>query len=524
MPAAPDVSQPGYGTDEMSVRSGVPLTPLSKDVAPQYLESYGYRASSPTVWKQPMSVDGQSLQITVHSSSIMLGHVWYLVRFTITVDTSTCKQWTVPRRLCHFREGLHAHVVHGLPKAVRAKYFRAAPFALRGGLPGTGKRLRAWCEALAVVINEGQVSPALVARCLRWGEREKCKTWSLVGMGREGTGTSREGTGVSARREGTWASREGTWASREGSFVSREGALASREGSLASREGGLATRESSLESRASMRTQRGTAIPLGGYDFSSSGEATMRFGTPLPPIPRAAVPKYLESFGYVTSDPEQWVKPSTSTIWPKLSFTAGHRFEMLAQTWYCVHVSISTSGSDSSHLESKKETSWTVPRRHCHFQDGLLDYVKSLPSAVSKEHFRGTPFAHLDGIPGTAGRLNGWCAALSAVINSGQAPPYFVALCLRWAEHPTVVPWGRAVPHQDMGVEGKLMIVIRHGEADQEVVVDDRSMEVPLQLDEPPQTTASDSKASEDLLIKSKEEDIIRVLALREPTAPDVDV
>jgi len=75
-----------------------------------------------------------------------------------------------------------------------------------------------------------------------------------------------------------------------------------------------------------------------------------------------------------------------------------------------------------------------------------------------------------------------------------------------------------------MGVGGKLMIVIRHAEADQEVVVDDRSMEVPLQRDELPQTTASDSKTSEDLLIKSKDDDIIRVLALREPTAPDVDV
>merc|ERR1712063_36423 len=118
--------------------------------------------------------------------------------------------------------------------------------------------------------------------------------------GREGTSTSREGSGVSARREGTWASRE----------VS----LANREGSLASREGALATRESSLQSGASMRTQSGTAIPLGGYDFASSGEATMRFGTPLPPILQAAVPKYLESFGYVTSDPEGWVKPSTCTI------------------------------------------------------------------------------------------------------------------------------------------------------------------------------------------------------------------
>lgn len=399
-------TQPEYSTDESSVRSGVPLTPLHEDAVAQYLESYGYYASGPGTWK---------IEITVNNSSVMAGHTWYLVKFTITIEGAIRTQWTVPRRLSHFREGLYDHVLHDLPKAVKHKHFQNAPFALRGGPPGTGKRLHAWCEALSDVINEGAAPPSLVARCLRWGERESSKSWSLTGLSREYTGAS---------REGTWTNREGTWASREGTEASREGTWASREYSVESgaSKRAPASREGSCTTTALGEVERAT----GELERTSLG-VTLRFGTPLPPVPPAGVPRYLEKFGY---------GGYAESIWPNFSISVGNKFEMFAHNWYCVHVSLSNTEHVS---ESGKDASWTVPRRLCHFEDGLAHYVKSLPATVYKEHFRSVSFP----LRGGTEKLNSWCLALSAAINSGQAPPAFVALCLRWAEHPTAAVLGK---------------------------------------------------------------------------------
>jgi len=329
---------------------------------------------------------------------------------------------------------------------------------------------------------------------------------------------------------GTWASREGTLASREGSLESRGSRTASREATLASREGSLSS-QGSVRSGASNRVAkwRGSSMvaPLGAFDITS-GDATLRFGTPLPPIRRDFVPRYLERFGYITSDLDQWLKPTTCNIWPTLSLTTRRQFNMLEHTWYCVHVSLSIFGSDSD-LESGKRTAWTVPRRLCHFQDGLLKYVKALPTAVFKEHFRGTPFAHRGGIPGTAEKLKGWCAALAAFINSGRAAPLFVALCLRWAEHPTEAVWERTVPHQDMIVDDRPVEVYQHHEADKDVVVDGRLREISLQHSEPPQVATGDIKASEanadiEPLQKSEEDDILRVVTLAQTTQSTTNI
>lgn len=166
---------------------------------------------------------------------------------------------------------------------------------------------------------------------------------------------------------------------------------------------------------------------------------TLRFGTPLPPLQRASVPWYLQKFGYQASDPDRWMNLPTEGTWPNFSLSVKGCYEMLAHTWYYARVSLTTPETD---LEPGKSTSWTVPRRLCQFQDGLLEYVNALPTAVYKEHFRGVAFASRGGPFGTVEKLNGWCAALSAAVNSGEVPPFFVARCLRWAEHPTVAVWG----------------------------------------------------------------------------------
>jgi len=436
----------------------------------------------------------------------------------------------VPRRLCHFREGLYDHVMYDISKAVKRKYFHGAPFALRGGPPGTGKRLRAWCEALSAVINAGEVLPSTVARLLRWGEREQSRTWTLDGMSREYTGASREGTW--GFRENTFGMREGTWASREGTLVSREGTWASREPSLAGREYSLVSNTS--KRAPAVREGTATSIALGevaratGDVERTGGGVTLRFGTPLPPVQRSAIPWYLQRYGYQAADPDRWVENAMEGIWPYFSISAKGSYEMFAHTWYCVHVSLVTPGTDS---EPGKTTSWTVPRRLCQFQDGLLEYVKKLPAAVHKEHFRGVPFASRGGPVGTAEKLNGWCAALSAAVNSGRAPPSFVACCLRWAEHPTAVVWGMRTDYSAEAGQG--MLVDNNDNTVLEKIV---PTEAPPPLDglydviENEVQEGTEVPGFVEIDRRAEEEDILRAISMAQATVdsrqdiPDIDV
>lgn len=422
-------TQPEYTTDESSVRSGAPMPPLATSAIPEYLKSCGYCANDSATWKEPFCSEDQSLQITVTNSTFMAGHTWYFVRYTITIGDAVRKQWRVPRRLCHFREGLYDHVVREMPRAVKERYFQSAPFALRGGPPGTGNRLRGWCEALSKFINAGQASPSTLAQCLRWGERESSKTWTLAGMSREYTNaTNREDT--CGMRESTWGNREGRWAGREFSAVSREQSAESG-GSNHSGEHVPAMREGTLTSTA-----------LGEMEQTSGG-VSLRFGTPLHPISHSAVSKYLQKFGYQTTDPDSWSEPFTESNCPNFTLSTKGNYDMLGYTWYFVHVSLSTPDGDWG---PGRETSWTVPRRLCHFQDGLLEHVNALPGTVYKQHFKSTSFTHI-GLSASVEKLNRWCSALSGAMNSGQVSPFFVASCLRWAEHPTVAVWSRRVTH-----------------------------------------------------------------------------
>jgi len=247
----------------------------------------------------------------------------------------------------------------------------------------------------------------------------------------------------------------------------------------------------------------------------------LRFGTPLPPVQRAAIPYYLQRYGYQAADPDRWVNAATEGIWPNFSIAAKGSYEMFAHTWYCVHVSLKTPGTD---LEEGISTSWTVPRRLCQFQDGLLEYVKKLPPAVYKEHFRGVPFASRGGPFGTGEKLNGWCAALSAAVNSGQAPPSFVACCLRWAEHPSAVVWGMRTDYNSEAEKG--VSVDKHDDTFVEKIV---PTEIPPPLDghhdvlegEVPESNEAPGFVEIDR--RTEEEDILRAISLAK-TQPKQDV
>lgn len=269
-------------------------------------------------------------------------------------------------------------------------------------------------------------------------------------------------------------------------------------------------------SKLTPATREGTYTSIGYGEVGSA-----RFGTPLPPLHRSVVPRYLVRFGYQASDIDQWVKPPTECNWPICLLSVKGSYEMLAHTWYCVRVSLSTAGND---LEPGKSTSWTVPRRLCQFQDGLFEYVNALPTAVHKEHFCGVTFAARSGSSVTAEKLNGWCTALSAAINSGQASPIFVARCLRWTEQPTAAVWD--VVGQNLEAEGD------HGAAadKREHTATEKTApnELASQPDELVEVVDINEKPSEGLepIEETEDEDILRAMALAQQMqdVPDIDV
>merc|ERR1719188_500281 len=84
-------------------------------------------------------------------------------------DRQVHLNWLAPRRLAHLRRDLYIPVKKAMGPCY-AKHFGDAPFAYRGGIPGTTAHLHRWCCALATCINSGAASPAMVALVLRFLE------------------------------------------------------------------------------------------------------------------------------------------------------------------------------------------------------------------------------------------------------------------------------------------------------------------------------------------------------------------
>eukprot|EP00930_Biecheleria_cincta_P042499 TRINITY_DN29247_c0_g1_i2.p1 TRINITY_DN29247_c0_g1~~TRINITY_DN29247_c0_g1_i2.p1 ORF type:complete len:213 (-),score=39.52 TRINITY_DN29247_c0_g1_i2:73-711(-) len=75
--------------------------------------------------------------------------------------------WSCKRRLCHLREGLHDKVKDSLGEAYAA-HFADAPFARRGGMPGTTARLGTWLGVLARCLSTGVLPADCCAQVLRF--------------------------------------------------------------------------------------------------------------------------------------------------------------------------------------------------------------------------------------------------------------------------------------------------------------------------------------------------------------------
>lgn len=146
---------------------------------PPYLERYGYSATSAENWQMPPTAESAAevaaergwpqLTIQVSGHSEVDGHTWYTIGCSLTLSGAGRMNWSVLRRLSQLREALHSEVKVMLGRDYE-KHFTDAPFAKKGGLPGTTARLNTWCGALATCINTGSAPPTVVANSLRFFE------------------------------------------------------------------------------------------------------------------------------------------------------------------------------------------------------------------------------------------------------------------------------------------------------------------------------------------------------------------
>jgi len=140
-----------------------PLAPVD---VPQFLEPYGYFASSHLLWRahQPPEL---TLQVTSHCT---IGkHTYYHLDCTLAKATGSSEDkysWQAARRLAHLREGLHDPLKRSLGSSYQT-YFCGVHFARHLRPAGTTARLDTWCRRLAYCITSKLAPPEIAAAMLR---------------------------------------------------------------------------------------------------------------------------------------------------------------------------------------------------------------------------------------------------------------------------------------------------------------------------------------------------------------------
>mmetsp|Transcript_150377 Transcript_150377/g.265376 ORF Transcript_150377/g.265376 Transcript_150377/m.265376 type:complete len:277 (-) Transcript_150377:175-1005(-) len=166
----------------------------------------------------------------------------------------------------------------------------------------------------------------------------------------------------------------------------------------------------------------------------------------LAPPDRAEVAPYLESFGYVAANAQNWedlpqdeVPEGIARSSPWLGLGIAEHTEQAGHTWYQVECSLRMDGC--------KTVEWQTGRRLPHLRKLWYESIKSELGETYKTHFKNTPFAHRGGRRGTSARLNAWCGQLAKCVNAGLLSPAVVALTLRFLQAPT--PRSGGQPQRD---------------------------------------------------------------------------
>lgn len=172
------VSSAPRSKDEPQKASKAPLIedpppPMCTDEVAAYVQPYGYSALGPSEWQRLSAQTAwPKITFTVAGHIEVDEHTYYQVKCELDNQPTFSYTWGVHRRLLHLREGLHDFVQSCLAESYN-DVFGDAPFARRGGLPGTSARLQAWLEHLAQYVNDGTAPPLIVAHIFNFFEAPK---------------------------------------------------------------------------------------------------------------------------------------------------------------------------------------------------------------------------------------------------------------------------------------------------------------------------------------------------------------
>lgn len=158
-----------------SKKRSLKLSSYERSVVPHIIQRFGYIADNQSVWRTSENQPVLQIRITSHSES--KGHTYYHYEcdISMTTEPSSLYSWSGKRRLQHLRRGLHDACKKELGSGYH-KLFKDTPFAHRGGVRGTTKRLNAWCARLSECANERLVPPVILAQVCKLLEAPKGKS------------------------------------------------------------------------------------------------------------------------------------------------------------------------------------------------------------------------------------------------------------------------------------------------------------------------------------------------------------
>merc|ERR1719230_953503 len=160
-------------------RRSLKLSPSERSIVPDLIEPYRFIAKSDKDWQTSALCLQPCLQISVNSHSEIKGHTCYNFECSLSMSPKLAPYltWNGKRRLQHLRKGLHDVAKRELGSSYE-RHFKDAPFARRGGVRGTTKRLNTWCSRLAECINLRAVPPVVVAQVLKLLDVPRLQTFS----------------------------------------------------------------------------------------------------------------------------------------------------------------------------------------------------------------------------------------------------------------------------------------------------------------------------------------------------------
>lgn len=162
------IADDGFPNKKPCKRRSLKLSASERAAVPAIIEPYRYVAESDREWQTATLSLQPFWVIHVASHSEMKGHTYYHFDCSLSMSSKLAPYltWSGKRRLHHLRKGLHDISKRELGSLYKT-HFKDVPFAHRGGVRGTTKRLDKWCCRLAECINSRIVPPVVVAQALK---------------------------------------------------------------------------------------------------------------------------------------------------------------------------------------------------------------------------------------------------------------------------------------------------------------------------------------------------------------------